>query len=128
MAKTVALRLADEAKEEKAKEIDQKNRNRSQAVNQNQKPAFVTGNSKIVASNNIINRNNQFNGNNRATNQSVKLPKVQTPNSSNQIQSNQLPDISVKRSMEATTNGTNNGIAARVPTSKDSRRRIAWNT
>jgi hypothetical protein len=85
----------------------------------------VTGNSKIVASNNIINRNNQFNGNNRATNQSVKLPKVQTPNSSNQIQTNQLPDISVKRSMEATTNAQTNGIATRVPTSKDSRRRIA---
>ena len=100
MAKTVALRLADEAKEEKAKETDQqKNRNRSQAVNQNQKPAFVTGNSKIVASNNIINRNNQYGANNRATNQSVKLPKVQTPNSSNQIQTTQMPDVSVKRSM-----------------------------
>lgn len=102
----------------------QKNRNRSQAVNQNQKPAFVTGNSKIVASNNIINRNNQYNGNNRATNQSVKLPKVQTPNSNNQIQTNQMPDISVKRSMEGANSTATNNIAARVPTSKDSRRRI----
>ena len=70
----------------------QKNRNRSQAVNTNQKPAFVTGNSKIVASNNVINRNNQYNMNNRSVNtQSVKLPKVQTPNSNHQIQTNQLP-------------------------------------
>ena len=93
----------------------------------------MTGNSKIVASNNIINRNNQYgvnsgnsanNANNRATNQSVKLPKVQTPNSSNQIQANQLPDISVKRSMEGTNGVVTNGVAVRVPTSKDSRRRI----
>lgn len=94
-------------------------------MNPNQKPAFVTGNSKMVVSNNIINRNNQYNmNNNRTTNQSVKLPKVQTPNSNNQIQAGQLPDISVKRSMEVANNTATNGVGARVPTSKDSRRRI----
>lgn len=85
-----------------------------------------------------MNRNNQYSNNsngtnnvipnNRATNQSVKLPKVQTPNSNNQIQTNgnQLPDISVKRSMDVANNTTTNNIANRVPTSKDSRRRVVW--
>jgi hypothetical protein len=96
-------------------------------VNGNIKPAFVTGNNnKTVASNNIINRNNQFNNTgSRGTNQSVKLPKVQTPNSNNQIQqiTSQLPDISVKRSLEMVNNTTTN-IVNRIPTSKDSRRRV----
>lgn len=111
----------------------QKNRNKSQAVNPNQKPAFITGNSKQVVSNNLINRtyqpNNGTNANNRGANQSVKLPKVQTPNSNHQIQTNtnQLPDISVKRSMEVNPNNTTNNIANRIPTSKDSRRRVGGN-
>lgn len=70
----------------------QKNRNRSQAVNNNQKPAFTTGNNKIAPSTNIANRNNQYNLPNRPTNnQSVKLPKVSTPISNNNIQQSQLP-------------------------------------
>lgn len=124
MAKNVALRLADEAKNGKEKEIEQqKNRNRSQAVNPNQKPAFVTGNNKVVASNNVINRNNQYNMNNRNnTNQSVKLPKVQTPNSSHHVPNGQLPEMPVKKSIDAAQNTSTNGV--RIPSSKDSRRRI----
>lgn len=55
-------------------------------MNPNQKPAFITGNTTkpTAVSSNIINRNNQFSVNNRATNQSVKLPKVQTPQTNNQ--------------------------------------------
>ncbi len=63
--------------------------------------------------------NNRQNNNN-----SVKLPKVQTPNSNQQIHTNQLPEIPVKKSIDGPNKTLTNGIGIRIPTSKDSRRRV----
>lgn len=54
----------------------------------------------------------------------MKLPKVQTPNSNHQIQTNQLPEITVKKSIDGPNKTLTNGIGVRIPTSKDSRRRV----
>lgn len=58
----------------------------------------------------------------------VKLPKVQTSGSSNQIPLNpsQTQESVIKKSIELTNTGTNHSIRSRVPSSKDSRRKIVW--
>lgn len=60
----------------------------------------------------------------QTNNQSVKLPKVQTPNSHNQIQTNQLLDNTVKKSIDGPNKTLTNGIGLRIPTSNDSLRKV----